>query len=199
MGFTTILDILGATIVGGVLLLILFRVQGSSVENTYVYGGDLMVQQNLVAIVELLEYDFRKIGYCKDWQQIPDPSKAITFADSTKITFLTDIESDGVVDVMTYYLGPASELTNTENPRDRYLYRVINGATPRGTNLGVTHFNLRFFDVLGTELSFPIGNPAEIYQMEINISIENTAAYDNNYSNAVWKQIRLAARNLKNR
>jgi hypothetical protein len=60
MGFSTLIDILGSTLVGGMLLLILLRLNDASIENTYVYGGDLMVQQNLVSVVELLEYDFRK-------------------------------------------------------------------------------------------------------------------------------------------
>lgn len=199
MGFTTLLDILGATIIGGMLLLILFQVHESTVQNTYKYGGDLIVQQNLVSVVEVLEHDFRKIGYCKDWEKIPDPTKSVIAADSTSIKFLTDIEPDGFVDTMHYYLGPASELDHTDNPRDRFLYRVINDETPVGTNLGITEFSLDYYNALGTKLTFPILVPSEIYQMEINITVENTAAYEQEYSSAVWKQIRLAARNLRNR
>ena len=70
MGFSTIIDIIGSTLIGGMLLMILFRMNDAAVENTYVYGGELLVQQNLVEVVTLLEYDFRKIGYCADWQQM---------------------------------------------------------------------------------------------------------------------------------
>ena len=63
MGFSTLIDILGSTIIGGMLLMILLRLNDASVQNTYVYGGDLMVQQNLVEVVRLLEHDFRKIGF----------------------------------------------------------------------------------------------------------------------------------------
>ena len=202
MGFSTLIDILGSTLVGGMLLLILLRLNDASVENTYVYGGELMVQQNLTEVVELLEYDFRKIGYCEDWKKIPDPSKAILSADSTSISFLTDIEPDGVVDEMKYYLGPASELSGTANPKDRMLYRVVNNETPKGANLGITQFEMVYFNALGDTIDFPITVPAEIYTMQINITVENTSGYNDDYSvdkSAFWRQIRLAARNLRNR
>lgn len=199
MGFSSLIDVLGSFLVGGMLFMILLRMNDASVQNTFKYGGDLLVQQNLVEVVSLLEYDFRKIGYCRDWQNIPDPSKAIIAADSNSITFLTDINNDAVVDTMRYYLGPASELADTPNPRDRLLYRVINGAVPLTANLGVTQFNLVYFSALGDSLTFPILVPSEIYTMQINITVENYAAYDEDYSSAFWRQIRMAARNLRNR
>ena len=86
MGFSTLIDIFGSTIIGSILFLILLRLNDASVENTYMNGGELIVQQNLVEAVQLIEYDFRKIGYCADWTKIPDPSKAIISADSSSIT-----------------------------------------------------------------------------------------------------------------
>lgn len=199
MGFTTIIDILGSMAIGSMLFLILLRMNNVSTENIYTYGGELQVQENLVSVVELIEYDFRKIGYCKDYTKIPNPATSIILADSNRIAFRTDVNDDGIVDTLRYFLGSANELQMTPNPRDRILYRVVNSETPRGSNLGVTQFSLRYFDALGNILSFPITTPAQISSMEINVTVENTAAYDQNYSSAFWRQIRLAARNLKNR
>ena len=141
MGFSTILDILGSTIIGGILLMNLFQINGTAVENNYTGNGELTAQQNLATIVQVLEHDFRKIGYCADWQQIPIPTLAILSADSTSIKYLTDVDSDGNVDTMHYYLGPVSELLSTANPRDRFLYKVVNSEVPGGVNLGVTQFS----------------------------------------------------------
>ncbi len=69
-------------------------------------------------------------------------------ADSNSIRFITDVDSDGNVDSISYYTGPISELASTPNPRDRFLYRVVNTETPVGTNLGVTAFNLVYYDAL---------------------------------------------------
>ncbi len=208
MGFSTILDILGSTLVGGMLLLILFRMNDAAVENNYNYGGELIVQQNLVAVVELLEFDFRKIGYCADWEKLSNPLLYIVSADSHSIKFKTDIDSDGDVDVLSYYTGPTSELSSTPNPRDMFLYRVVNDETPIGTNLGVTEFNLVYYDALGNKLATPVASPDLIQLIEINIRVEDVYGYDTDnteklssdrYATAFWRQIRLAARNLKNR
>jgi len=110
MGFNVLLDIIGSVIIGGMLLLILFRLNDSVTENTFNYTGELSSQQNLAVVVQILESDFRKIGYCADWKKISDPSKSIVEADSNKIKFITDILPDGVpdgnIDTVTYYLDP---------------------------------------------------------------------------------------------
>lgn len=200
MGFSTLIDILGATLIGGMLLLILLRLHEANTQNVFTYGSELMVQQNLVSTVELIEHDFRKIGYCQDWKKIPDPTRSIILADTHRISFLTDVNNDGNVDTMRYYLGLPSELTVTPNPRDRMLYRVMNSDTPKGVNLGITQFDLLFFDALGDTIDFPVTETGEIYTMQINVTIENTSAYgDTMYVSAFWRQIRLAARNIRNR
>ena len=203
MGFNVLLDIIGSVIIGGMLLLILFRLSDSATENAFNYTGELSSQQNLAVVVQILESDLRKIGYCANWEKIPDPSKSILEADSNKISFISDIlpegAPDGNIDTVTYYLGPASELASTPNPRDRLLYRVIDNKSDGGVNLGITEFKLIYFDALGDTLPFPITAPGAITSMEINVAVENTAGYDNKYSSVFWRQIRLAARNLKNR
>lgn len=199
MGFSTLIDILGSSIVGGMLLLILWRLNDAATQNTVNYGGEVIVQQNLVETVAILEYDFRKIGYCKDWTKIPDPSKAILLADSTSIKFLTDFDNNGLPDSLSYFLGSESALTSTPNPSDRMLYRVENANTPGGSNLGVTKFRLTYFDVLGNILNFPITNPNLIATMQIDLKVESPYAYNNEYPTVFWRQIRMTSRNLRNR
>ena len=199
MGFSTILDILGSIIIGGILMSIVFRLSDAATEKTYNNSGELSLQQNLSTVAQIIEHDFRKIGYCADWNKLPDPSKAILFVDTSAIKFLTDIEADGELDSIFIYLGPASELSATENPRDRILYRVINDETPVQSNLGITQFYMVYYDVLGDTIYLPISNNGEISSIEINMTVENVAAYDENYSKAYWRQIRMVARNIKNR
>jgi hypothetical protein len=89
------------------------------------------------------------------------------------------------------------------------LYRIVNGNTAKGWNLGVTQFSLRYYDALGDTIPFPIPDPRLIYTMEINISLESpapltkieytTAAADSADFKVYWRQIRLASRNLRNR
>ena len=219
MGSQVILDIIASSLTFGTLLLMAIRINGSVNENMQRYNGDLIVQSNIVTIISMIEYDFRKIGYCKDPTQLPDPTKAIILADSNKIKFYTDLatsanpDGDGVLDVLYYYLGPTSELSVTPNPRDRILYRVENNKPPKGANLGVTLFDLKYFTSAGSRtfddtLTFPITTPSQISAMQITIQVENLAAttlmynkasFYNQYSSAFWRQVRLVSRNLKNR
>lgn len=197
MGFSTLIDILGSTIMGGLLLIIVLRLNNTATEKTTNYGGELSLQQNLVTIAQIMEYDFRKMGYCKDWQKFPDPTKAIAQATTNSIKFYADIDDNGSIDTISYYTGGL--LTATPNPRDIYFYRRVNSQPPAAINLGVTQFFMKYFDALGDTLSQPITQPSLISSYEINIQVETVYAYDEQYSTAFWKQIRLLARNLRNR
>jgi hypothetical protein len=199
MGFSTLLDILGSMIMGGIIMSIVFRLSGAATEKTYNNSGELALQQNMATVALIIERDFRRIGYCKDWNKIPDPSKAILYADASRLKFLTDIEPDGILDSIDYYLGPTSELTSTENPRDRILYRVVNNESPNQSNLGITDFRMVYLDTFNDSIPLPISNYGIISSIQINVTIENVSAYDQKYSSAYWRQIRMVARNLKNR
>jgi hypothetical protein len=214
MGSQVIIDIIGSFILFGWLLLSTIRVGTANSENMQSYGGELLVQENLVEVTKLLEYDFRKIGFCKEPNRLPDPTKAIILADTSRIKFLTDVDltgsgPDGVVDSIYYYLGPASELASTTNPNDRMLYRVVNAQPAKGANLGVTSFKLRYFDGQGNGLAAPVtgANLQKIQTIQISIIVENTVAAElvetapinQRYSSAFWQQMRLSSRNYRNR
>ena len=198
MGYSVILDVLGSMIIGGFFLLTLFRFNENTTHNSYSYNGEVIVQENLVATIETLEYDLRKIGYCDDPIKLPNPSRAILYADTSEIKYLTDTQFNGNIDTVRYFLGPSSELSNTPNPNDRLLYVSVNGEA-KSVNLGVTEFKLKFYDALGYELTPPLSVPTGISSMQVDIKVENIAAYDNDYRFAFWRQIRLASRNLDGR
>jgi hypothetical protein len=197
MGFSTLIDILGSTIMGGLLLITVLRLNNTATEKTTNYGGELSLQQNLVTIAQIMEYDFRKMGYCKDWTKFPDPTQSIAQATTNSIKFYADIDDNGAMDTISYYTGGL--LTSTPNPRDIFFYRKVNSQPPAAINLGVTQFFMKYFDALGDTLTQPITSPSLISSYEINVQVETVYAYDNNYSTAFWKQIRLLARNLRNR
>ena len=200
MGFATILDIIGSMIIGGILMMIAWRLSDASTEKTYNYSGELALQQNLKTVVEIIEYDFRKIGYCDVPGSLPDA--VIVYADANRIDFYTDLQPlNGVanIDLLHYYLGPTSECSETPNPRDRILYRVENNETPKPSNLGITQFRLVYMDALGDTLFSPVAAPRLIKTIEINVAVENVAAYDTLYSEAIWRQIRMASRNISAR
>ena len=214
MGSQVIIDLIGSLVLFGWLLLTTIRMGIANSENMQTYGGELLVQENLVEVTRLLEYDFRKIGFCREPNLLPDPTKAIILADSARLKFLTDVDltgtgPDGVVDSIYYYLGPVSELSSTMNPRDRLLYRVVNNEAAKGSNLGVTSFRFRYYNSQGIELGAPVSaaNLQKIQTIQISLIVENvvagelveTAPINTQYSSAFWQQLRLSSRNYRNR
>jgi hypothetical protein len=205
MGSSTMIDMVGSFFIGGILLLMALRLNASGMETSTVYNSNLILQQNMTTLVQMIEEDFRKIGYCRDWKKIPDPSKSIRIADSSRFRFWTDLGNDGSLDSLTYFIGSTSQLLDTPNPRDRYLYRQVNNEAALAMNLGVTQFSLRYRDAENEPLSFPVTDPRLVYFMEINVAIETAAPLEQEFLQdttqyqVYWRQIRLLTKNLRNR
>jgi len=202
MGFSTLIDIIGATIIGGILLIMINSLNARAVETNMIYGSDKRLQMEVVQLADLIESDFRKIGYCEDPSKISDSTLIIISADTSQIKFITDINRDGNIDTLQYYVSSTSALNMTKNPRDRILYRnhleypheqLLNVSS------NITHFYLRYFDSLNFELSSPVTSPDLIAFMEISFKVEDSEAYDEQYSEAYWQQVRLTSRNLGKR
>lgn len=208
MGFSTLIDIVGSSIIGGMLILILFRTTDSTSENTFMYGGELITQQNLVAVVDLLEYDFKRIGYCEDPLRVPNAYQVITAATDTSIEFLTDLainkddpRGDGNIDTLIYELGEV--ITETPNPNDRWLYRYKKGEDKFSANLGITDLRFTYYDVFRREIA-NLSNVSDISLIQIDLRIEDVYGYDTDndekirhedkYSTVLWRQLRLPAK-----
>src|SRR3989304_8651664 len=172
MGSSSILDIVGSFVIAGFLFLMTMRMNQASQETSSAYHTHLNIQTNLTTMVSILEFDLRKIGYCADFKKIPDPTKALLKADSTKIKFLGDYNNDGNLDSIYYYLGPPSELTDTPNPRVHYPSNQTNNGTPEKWNFGVTTFRFKFYDALGDSVLFPISSPSLVSSMEISVQVQ---------------------------
>lgn len=143
----SLLDILTATFIGAILILMIigisFYIQNSS--NEVMTAS--VAQMNLKEIAEVLDYDLYKIGYRV-------PSNKILEADSTRIRFQTDLNNDGKIDTVYYFLGSPNELTNTPNPRDKILYRIENNEPLRGSNLGIVDFKLTYYDSTNIKINY---------------------------------------------
>ncbi|MGA3245759.1 MAG: hypothetical protein ABSE41_14170 [Bacteroidota bacterium] len=212
MGTSTILDIITSAVIAGVLLLIALRLNAQANESTMVYNGSVILQQNITTLVAWIEHDFRQIGYCRDWTKIPKSSAAFRRADSSDITFWTDVNNTGNLDSIRWFIGPLTDpvVAATPNPRDRLIYRVVNGAATKGWNLGVTQFQLKYFDYTRRVLTTPVASPDMIFEIQISIACESPYKFSTQWQSSkngsdssdfqvFWRQLRLAARNLKAR
>ncbi len=136
-----ILDIVVAFGMGGILLVIILNANSIAADQASVLNGDMLVQQMLISITQILEGEFRNMGY-----GVHIDSATIISARDTAISFLTDLDSNPStpLDTVKYYLGTLSELAYTQNDSDRLLHRQVNNGGVYSIG-AVTQFRLRYF------------------------------------------------------
>ena len=207
MGSSSLLDIIGSFFVAGILLIMGLQLNATSNEVKATYSQNYTLQTNLTTLVNMLENDFNKIGYCANWRLVADPTQSIRIADSNRIRFRTDYNDDGKLDSITYWAGPTSELLDTPNPNDRYLYRQLNNDSihAQKMNLGITEFSFTYNDGENSLLTFPISDPRQVCYMTLTVAVSEAYPYEEQYTNdpskyqVYWKQMRLVTHNLTNR
>lgn len=207
MGSTTLLDIIGSMLIGGLLLVVALRMNDQATKTTFDSQEQLTVQQNLTFLVEAVGSDFRKIGYNANPIVPFNQGQYIRFADSNRITFLADLNRDGQFDTVSWRLGPVVNPVSGSRELDRTV-TPAGGApsTIRYLNVGVTRFFLQYFDNINPDSALddttqPISAGNTIQMIELTIAVVPTAAYDTNYSSniSVWRQRRLMSMNLRGR
>jgi hypothetical protein len=175
------MDIFGAFVIGGVFMSSYFNLSHTITNHNWETTLDLIAQENCVSTGGILEHDIYKIGLN---DTISSP--CITYADSVKITFRTDINSDGKMDSLSYYTGATSVLSSTPNPRDKPLYRyssVTNKTTMM--NVGCTNFKLTYYDTTGTLTT----DRKKIQAVLVVLDVESLNANSNGgYAGVHWEQ-----------
>lgn len=196
-----IMDIIVSFVVGGILLMIILTANDIAAENHTVYNGDMLVQEMLTSTVQLLESEFRNMGYGVD-----QFDKTILLADSSSVTFLYDVDRSGSVDTVHYYVGPTSALSGTQNEADRLLHRQVGNGIVSAIG-AVTIFQLSYMTQDGVILPLPVpaDQLSEIHTVEVTIEVQNPYAPLNSlgdhpqalFSSSLWQQTRLASQNSR--
>ncbi len=180
------LDIVGSTIIGGIILLIILNYNANLTEANISQTTSNIVQSNLNSIANELDFDFKKIGF-----GVSDSTKILT-ADTSRISFLSDIDNNGKIDTVTYYLSGLNELVSTPNPRDRFLYRVVNTQAPNSSSLGVIKFRLFYYDKNGNITG--VGSSVKSFKVELYC--ESTFPIGENYYPLAYWNKTINPRNL---
>lgn len=200
-----ILDYISSVMMGGMLMINILTANDVANETYSVYEGDMTVQEMLVTTVQVLEGEFRNMGF-----GVPESVPTVLAADSTSITFLIDLDrTTAAIDTVRYFTGTIAELAYTQNERDRYIYRTVNGTS--GMKVGVvTIFGLRYITMGGETLPTPVPTDrlSEIHEVEITLEVQNpyavhaagtsgTGAQNMLHSSSYWQQTRLASQNSR--
>ncbi len=118
---SSILDIIGGSILGGLLLLIAITSSHNSIEAFYNYNSDAIVQQNLTQLSRIIEYDLRKMAFGIPEAQQPN---VLQIAQSNHLKFIAQLNLDAdsfllipgvshydnIPDTIEYVITPAEEI-----------------------------------------------------------------------------------------
>ena len=212
MGNSYILDIISSFSTFGLLMLAALRLNAGASENTFAYNQNYLLQRNMVVLTVMLEQDLNHVGALSG-----DPYGGIARADTNDLQFYGDVTNDGVPDSVEWRVGLPSELTATQNVRDCYVYRRVNGVTTK-MNLGVTQFRFRYWKVIDptdSVVPLPIVHPTaatysatgvstgNIGPIEVSIMLESpyrlkqefVMVGDTTEYQMVWRQLRSVSRN----
>jgi hypothetical protein len=199
------MDIIASMLFGSMLFMIVLTSNDIASETQTVYSGDMLVQEMLTSTVQLMEGEFRNMGY-----GVPRNQRTILSADSSSISYLSSLSEGAAPDTITYWLGSTAELYETQNEMDRFLYRRINGGTSLRVG-AVTIFKLTYSAQSGELLPTPVAwdRLTEIYSVELSVEVQNpyapsrvasmvqTGERSALYSSSLWQQTRLASMNLR--
>jgi len=136
-----LIDLLGSSFIGGMVLLLILKLNIYGSNQRFSSDSELQLQQNAKTQAEILDYDLRKIGYRCD-------STAIAVAEEERLTYYADIDRNGTVDVITYFVDKTPS-TGTTNPNDVVLCRVVNSDTLKGPSLGLVRIKFSYLDSKG--------------------------------------------------
>ncbi|MFI5253285.1 MAG: hypothetical protein ACHQQQ_12740 [Bacteroidota bacterium] len=200
MGYSSIFDIIGSIFIAGTLYIMVINMQNDISQMTYTDGSDLIVQTNITTVTRLLEKDFRLIAYCAKPDSFTQTSNSIVAAGAHNISFLADVNGDGTMDTVKYYVGSPSDLPLTPNPNDFPLYRQINSQPAAMYNVGLTQFDFAYFDWMATPKTLPITFPySGVLEIQLTIMLKSPVLPDSLGAYSYWRQLRLSARNLMTR
>lgn len=181
------INLIGSIIIGGLLFLMINRFNSSLGQNSKEQVLNSITMENSTSITKLIEFDFNRMGL-----RVSMTNNSVIQADSNRITFLSDIDDNGVVDTVRYFVSNTDIVTSTVNPRDLILYRLVNNQAQKDAAMGVTRFHVRYLDRSGYDTT----DLSQIKTFVITLRVESTAPYDQQYPSFYW-QTRITPPNLE--
>ena len=162
-----LLDLIGSSFIGGVLLLLVLKLNLFMSNASFASDNELKLQQNAKTLAEILDNDFRKIGYRYD-------STSILVAGKEQIKFIGDLQRPGqsgygIVDTVEYVVRDSTYSPGTTNQNDIILVRVLNNTDSiTGASLGLVKINFSYLD----SLSQPTANLSSIKYIKTELWVE---------------------------
>lgn len=181
-----LLDIFGSVIIAGMLFMLIIKLDLFSSQTSYASDSELKLIQNTKTLAEIIDYDFRKVGYRVS-------GNAIEIAEEKKFKFKADINFDNNPNTIEYTVSTSEKVKGTENPDDIILYRIVDSDTSGGPSLGLVNIKFSYLDSALTIISSPV-SPTDINKIryiktemwvqgvdKINDAFSDNSAYSKTY------------------
>lgn len=168
--------IVGSFIVGGIVLISLLNVQLGVRQTADQQTMNLSAKQQLEAVVDLVEYDFPKIGY------LVGPA-AVQNAQTNQITFQSDLYDQDTILTVAWRYDTSQPNTETRNPNDFTLQRIINGQAST-LNANIVEFDLQYENSDGNTTV----NPDSIRGIHVSIVCQSPELINDRFYEAAWEK-----------
>ena len=185
----TLLDIFGSVVIAGMLFMMIVKLNLFSNQTSYTSDNELKLIQNTKTLAEIIDYDFRKIGYKYD-------GTAIEIADSNHLKYFADMQppgssGHGTIDEVEYTVGDTSEMSATMNKKDIVLKRTIKDPTNTlesmsGPSLGLIRIKFTYLDASQNVMTYIHSNlyPDSIRYIKTEMWVESTEAVTDAFSDS---------------
>src|SRR3990172_1900784 len=191
---SSMIDMVGAAILFGVLILAVGRVQGNLNQTMAQNTFNLNTQSEAIYVARLIEYEVSKAGYGVTGSKI-------SVADDQSIAFKGAMTFGGAVDSVAYYIGEAD--TTTMNPNDFRFVRYAQSSGALSQRLVMTQFAISYFDSSNTKMTTPVtGNDLKsIRSINVKFRVESAEPVTDastglsNYNAVSWEKL-IYPRNL---
>jgi len=191
---SSIMDMITAAVIFGVLTLTVARVQSNINISAYQNQYNVIVQTNAVELARQIEWDFTKIGHRASGQKI-------LMADSTQIRFVANLDNATVTNTVRYYVADVSQCPTTSNAKDFPLFRIQDGITAK-QNWGLTSFRISYYDASNVKIPTPITSVSDldrIHSINVAFQLESpepvVSLHDTTWAAASWEKT-IIPRNL---
>ncbi len=172
----TMLDIMGASLIGGIIFLIILNLNVYSTQIKYASDTNLKLQGNSGTIAEMIDSDLRKVGYNYNGTAIID-------AEPNKFSFYSDIDSTGIVSTVTLTISDSTKPSYTSNPNNKIFYRIVNNDTSTGPSLDLDKLKFTYMNSIGTQTTVL----DSIKYIKAEVWFESSAKPDSNYAKSYWE------------
>lgn len=164
------LDIIQSYVIKGVIILLILRVMLLLQDLLYQHNEKASMEGELSTVSMTFSSEMRQTGYNSS-------VTPFTIAETSRVEILADINNDGTVEQVRYYLTAMPSSTKF------YLNRTVNGGTPLTTGRNLRKFYLTYYDNLGQTTS----DLTKIKSISVLATMENDVKFFNDYLRSNWQ------------